>query len=143
VSTDRVDIIPDGVFKKYYGCASLVRLPFVHGIGHVDERIKFLSKRLALTDVPEYEDILRVRGYEVRLLPRGEEQYETYVNSLLINGTVFLPIFEFEKDKEAIEIYKKYGFKVVPIVVDELPNVGMGAIHCMTMTYPEMPKEVL
>jgi len=63
---------------------------------------------------------------------------ETYANSLLINGTLFLPIFEQPNDKEAIRIYENLGLKVIPIETKKLSNQGSGSIHCITMTYPQL-----
>ena len=33
--------IPTSLFEKTYGCSSLIRLPHINGIGHIDERVKF------------------------------------------------------------------------------------------------------
>ena len=74
-------------------------------------------------------------GYEVHLLPRPNGAYETYVNSLLINGTLFLPVFANSNDDKAIAIYQSLGLKVIPINSTQLSKM-QGSIHCMTMNYP-------
>ena len=87
--------LPDQVLTEYYGCHTITRLPFVEGIGHVDERIKIVSDTVALTDTKSYIPYLKAKGFEVVLLPKPEIFNGTYLNSLQINGTVYLPIFYF------------------------------------------------
>jgi hypothetical protein len=132
--------MPDSIYTQFYGCKELHRLPFIAGIGHVDERVKIVSDQFVITDVSEYVGLFKELGFEVVLLPRGQMEFETYVNSLMVNGVIYLPVFQNAKDQEVIAAYEKLGFKVFPIEVDELPNRGMGSIHCITMLYPEMPK---
>lgn len=128
--------LPDSVLRNSYGCQSITRLPFVDGIGHVDERVKIVADNIALTDTQSYVSYLKNRGFTVYLLPKPQLYDATYVNSLQINGTIFLPIFKISMDKEAIQVYKNLGFKVVPIDGREIIK-GRGSIHCITMTYPD------
>lgn len=143
VNNSRHAEIPNENFKKLFGCESLTRLPFVAGIGHIDERVKLISDEDALTDLKEYREPLEKLGFRVTLLPRADNAFETYVNSLLINGTLFLPIFDEKEDDEAIRVYEGFGLRVVPIKVKTLPNSGAGSIHCITMTYPPAPRDQL
>jgi agmatine/peptidylarginine deiminase len=133
--------IPDTTFITLFGCDSLTRLPFVDGIGHIDERVKLLSDTEALTDTESYKGILERLGFHVTMLPKPKQPDETYLNALLVNGTLFLPIFDQSTDAEVIRQYESFHLKVVPIRVDSLPNVGRGSIHCITMTYPPAPYE--
>ncbi len=130
--------IPDSVLQNQYGCATVSRLPFVAGIGHADERIKILSDKLAVTDTASYVPYLEAKGFEVRMLPKlypaGGDR--TYANSLLVNGTIFLPVFKNASDDEAIRVYEDAGFRVVPLDSRWLSDGGRGSIHCVTMTYP-------
>lgn len=128
--------LPDQILKESYGCHSITRLPYVAGIGHVDERVKIISDRIALTDVESYIPYLQKKGFEVRLLPQSRVVDGTYVNSLQVNGTVFLPVFRYAEDEDAIRVYEDLGFKVIPIDANKLVK-GRGSIHCITMTYPE------
>lgn len=133
--------IPDQVFTQYYGCKNVLRLPQTGGIGHIDERVKFLSDKVAVTDTQSYVKDLEELGYEVMLLPRTGT-YETYVNSLLVNGTIFMPVFGRKTDDEAAEkVYEDLGFKVIALNSKNLSNNGLGSIHCITMTYPELKME--
>ena len=150
--------ILNSLFKDFYGCERLVRLPHVRlnkehlkGIGHADERVKFVDDQTVLTDEKSYVDPLIKAGFKVITLPiptdnldvepgiGPQQSYETYVNSVIVNGTVFVPTFGEVQDSEAIKIYKKIGFqKVVPIPSAYLATHGQGILHCITMTYPNM-----
>ena len=136
--------MPDGLFKDHYGCQELTRLPFLKGIGHADESVKFVSDFEVLTDEPRYVETLEAKGYKVTLLPRPNRKFETYVNSLIINGVVYVPIFDQSQDEEALEVYRQAGFeKVIGINSERLSNDGKGSIHCITMTYPPVEMKQL
>ncbi len=129
--------MPDSIFKDHYGCKVLTRLPHVKGIGHADESVKFIDDKTVLTDEVSYIPLLEDRGYKVIQLPRPNRHYETYVNSLLINGTIYVPIFDEEGDEQALQIYRDLGFdKVIGINTQVLSNQGLGSLHCITMGYP-------
>ena len=138
VNTDAANKIPDDIFSDHYGCQRLTRLPYIRGIGHADETVKFLDEKTVITDESRYVDILKDKGFEVAMLPRAQNMYETYVNSLFINGTVYVPIFgHVEDDQQALQVYQDAGFEnVIGLDSKTLSNRGMGSIHCITMTYP-------
>ncbi len=136
--------IPDRIFKDHYGCNKLVRLPHVKGIGHADESVKFIDANTVMTDERRYVQQLEENGYDVIKLPRPNNSYETYVNSLPINGTIFVPIFDQEKDESVLQAYRDAGFKkVIGINSEVLSNDGLGSLHCITMTYPPVPMSEL
>jgi hypothetical protein len=139
VDNDRAIDIPDGIFTDTYGCKNLIRLPFEKGIGHVDESVRFLASKIVLTDSPTYATRLRQAGLDVRMLPRPRGQYETYVNALLVNGTVFVPVYNQRNQQEALDAYRAAGMKVFPVETSTLSNDGLGSLHCITMTYPKVP----
>lgn len=128
--------IPDEVFKNLYGCKNLTRLKHLKGIGHADEVVKFMSDTVLLTDTTEYVAILEKAGFDVILLPEGQEDYETYINSLQVNDTIFVPTFGESNDAAVVAAYEKFGLKVVSIRTDKLATQGQGGIHCITMNYP-------
>ncbi len=131
--------IPDHIFRNHYGCQVLTRLPFVKGIGHADESVKFIDDTTVLTDEASYVAPLQERGYTVVMLPRPNRRYETYVNSLIVNGTVFVPIFGQRGDEKALQVYRDAGFdQVIGIDSQILSNQGLGSLHCITMTYPQV-----
>src|SRR5690606_5673985 len=115
------------------------RLRHTKGIGHADESIRFLNDTTIMTDEPEYVDTFRNAGYRVVMIPRPNRPYETYNNSLLVNNTMYVPIFNQTKDEEALNVYRAEGFNVVGIPTVELSNDGLGSIHCIVMTYPKLP----
>jgi hypothetical protein len=129
-------LIPDSVFREDYGCKRIVRLPLISGIGHVDEHVKFLTDKLAVTDRPEYKQAITELGYKVALLPDAGGM-RTYVNSLLVNGIIYMPAYGTADDEEAAKVYRFAGFQVYPVGSEELSDDGQGSIHCITMTYPE------
>lgn len=136
----------DEVFRGRYGCRRLLRLPFIAGIGHVDEVVKFLSDDEVLTDQPAFVKTLGAFGYRVILLPkavlpealarRGVFPQRSYVNSLLINKTVFVPTFGLPTDEEALEVYRSFRLEVVAVPAAYVADYGGGSLHCLTMTYP-------
>lgn len=135
--------IPHSVFLDQYGCEKLIRLPYVKGIGHADESVKFINDDTVLTDERTYVSILEENGYKVIQLPRPSRLYETYVNSLMVNGTVYVPVFSEPQDQVALKVYEDAGFKVVGVPSKVLSNEGLGSIHCITMTYPPVAMETL
>lgn len=137
INTEATEIVPDYIFSQSYGCKNLVRLPYLKGIGHADESVKFISDDHVLTDHPTYKKTLESKGFKVTMLPKPKRELETYVNSLIINDTVWIPIYKQKTDAEAIKIYEDLGFKVVAADTSLLSNEGAGSIHCITMTYPD------
>ena len=95
-----------------------------------------MSDDLVYTDTPEYVAQLEKAGFKVELLPEAQEDYETYINALQVNNTIYVPTFGESGDQTAIDAYKKLGLKVVPIPTRELATGGQGGIHCITMNYP-------
>ena len=143
IDNDRVQDIPNSIFSEKYGCKKLVRLPHVKGIGHADESVKFVDDKTVLTDTESYVPVLEKEGFKVVMLPTPNGRYETYVNSLIIEKKVFLPVFDEEKDQDAIRVYEGLGFEVIPLNTESLSNDGLGSIHCITMTYPPGPFDEL
>jgi len=139
VNNERVAKMPDTTFESAYGCKSTLRLEYVKGIGHIDESVKFIDDDTVITDYAGYVEILEDAGYKVIMAPRPSNAYETYVNTLIVNGTAFMPAFNQATDIKAIEMYESFGLKVIPLNSISLSNDGLGSIHCITMTYPPVP----
>ena len=137
--------IPDDIFESKYGCQKIIRFKHLKGIGHADEVVKFMTDDIVLTDTEEYVETLEEAGYQVVLLPEPDYNYETYINSLIVNDTVFVPIFGESNDQKALDIYDdlNLGLKIVPIMSRQLATQGQGGIHCITMNYPPTPLSVL
>jgi len=139
VNNKRAQVIPDVVFQMKYGCQKMLRLPFIKGIGHVDESVKFIDRKTVITDDPTYQVLLQEAGYTVVMMPRAKNKFETYINSVIINGTAFVPIFNEPTDAEAEQVYQSFGLKVIPLDSTQLSNQGEGSLHCITMVYPPGP----
>jgi hypothetical protein len=139
INNNLVYNIPDAVFERMYGCNQLLRLPHVKGIGHADESVKFMDDFNVITDEPSYKKPLEDAGFIVHMMPRPDNHYENYVNSLLVNGTIYVPIFGQANDQKAMDIYRSFGYKVHGIITSTLSNKGLGSLHCITMTYPKVP----
>lgn len=131
--------IPDAIFENLYGCKIVQRLRHVEGIGHIDEHVRFISEDTVLTDLEEYQKAIEAKGLKAVLLPRPQEELETYVNSLLVNGVVIVPTYGQKTDQQALDVYKAAGFKAVGVDSTSLSNIGQGSVHCITMTYPQVP----
>ncbi|HCC48872.1 MAG TPA: hypothetical protein DEQ38_12260 [Elusimicrobia bacterium] len=131
--------IPDSVFTGQYGCRQMIRLPFVDGIGHIDEHVRFISEKVLVTDLPQYKDVLQGKGFTVHMLPKPSGPYETYVNSLIMNDNVIVPVFGRSTDAQALAVYERLGLKASGADSKALSNQGQGSVHCITMTYPPVP----
>jgi hypothetical protein len=136
--TSDTGAIPDSIFTNVYGCKTLTRFKHLKGIGHADEVVKFVNDTTVLTDTKEYKAILEAAGFTVIMLPEADLNYETYANSLIVNDTVFVPVFNESGDQAAMDAYAAYGFRVVPIESRGLATGGQGGIHCITMNYPDV-----
>jgi hypothetical protein len=139
-----VEAIPDYIFQRY-GCRTLVRLPHIRGIGHADEVVKFMSHNLVVTDTDDFADRLESAGFQVHLLPQGPRVFESYVNSLLVNDTLYVPAFGDPKDDIAVNVYRNLGLglNIIKIPSRRLVAEGSGGIHCITANYPPVPLATL
>ncbi len=136
-------LISDSIFLRYYGCEKMIRLPFVDGIGHVDEHVRFVSQDTVLTDIEQYKQLLEKEGLKAKLLPKPSGPYETYVNSLIIEGKAVVPVFNRATDAQALKVYEEAGLKPQGAPSSSLSNKGQGSVHCITMTYPPVPLKEL
>lgn len=137
IKSSRLYGTPTEVIKKAHGCVTLTELPWVSGIGDVDEVVKLLPNKNALTNDDKIAKILEEKGYTVTMLPKAEG-YRTYANSLIVSDTVFMPSYKTAQDDEAEAVYAKFGYRVVKIDSRDISDNGHGSIHCITMAYPEM-----
>jgi Porphyromonas-type peptidyl-arginine deiminase len=128
---------PVGFFKTYFGCASATILPYGGGLGDIDERLKFLEGNKVLTDNASYASTLEARGYDVHLIPQTGHDRETYMNTLYVNKTIFVPQMGLSSDSQAVEAYRDLGFNPVPVYTKTMADLGIGNIHCVTMNYPK------
>jgi agmatine/peptidylarginine deiminase len=128
--------LTDALFARDYGCQTVTRLAKRGGLGHIDERARFVAARTVLTDTDTYADMFAAQGFTIVRVPKAREKYESYVNALVVNGTAFVPQFGRAEDDAALGAYETAGFKTVGVAARTLASKVHGAIHCLTMNYP-------
>ena len=64
----------------------------------------------------------------------------SYLNFLIINGAVLVPVFQDPADEPALCLFEKHfpGRKIIPLDCTLL-GYGLGGIHCVTMQVPLPP----
>lgn len=129
----------DDVFKRYYGCKRLTRLKNKTSVGHVDEVIKIIDDKNIITDRRAYRPILQSLGYKVTMMPRAKAKHANYLNSVIINGNAFVPVYGDKKtDKRAMDIYRSFGLRAYKFRSNKISTKLLGSIHCSMVTYPEI-----
>ena len=129
----------DDVFKTMFGCKRLTRLKNKTYVGHVDEVIKIIDDKNIITDRRDYRPILRQLGYNVTMMPRAKGRHASYLNSVIINGKVFVPVYgDKERDKKAMDIYRSFGLKAYKFKSNKISARWHGSIHCSMVTYPKI-----
>jgi agmatine deiminase len=131
--------------------------------GHIDDLARFTDARTIVCAVEsdptdENYDALRrnaarLHAYAEKLdldvievpmpgrqIRAGLRTPATYMNFLILNGAVLLPVFEDPRDAETIELFEKLfpGREIVPVDCRALVY-GQGAIHCSSMQEAMIP----
>lgn len=114
--------------------------------GHMDGIICFVNKEtILLSNAKEayaqyINNYMRNLGKKVVLLPYNPYQNKTYqsakgvyINFVMDNNILFLPIFQLEEDQQAINILKELypQHTIVPILCNQLSTQG-GLLHCIS-----------
>jgi agmatine deiminase len=130
--------------------------------GHIDDLARFTDPRTIVCAVepdpsdenfaPLRRNAARLRGYAERLdleivevpmpgrqIRAGLRTPATYMNFLILNGAVLLPVFDDPRDAETIRLFGKLfpGREIIPIDCRVLVY-GQGAIHCSSMQEAEI-----
>jgi len=153
----------DDILFRYMGIQSYVKMDNLphDAIHHIDMHMKLLDEETLLVgeyppgvaDGPQIEANLDYvinnyktcfgRDYEVVRIPMPPDQYgrypdtgglyRTYTNSVIINKTVIVPIYEEQYDTTAIRIYREAmpGYNIIGVNCNDIISSG-GAIHCIT-----------
>lgn len=152
----------DQIMEDFMGIDRYIKMPTLpyDGIHHIDMHMKLLDEEtlligeypLGVADGPQIESNLdyvlnnfnSVYGtsYKVIRIPMPPEggyypdtwgDYRTYTNSVFVNSTILVPIYEEQWDTTALRIYREAlpGYKVVGIDCNEIITAS-GAIHCIT-----------
>lgn len=142
IDSPRLYNLTEEHMNKTYGCAKTQVLPWMAGIGDVDEVLKPLPGKKVITNIKEYVPTLKDLGYTVYELPKLEGN-RTYANSIFVGKTVFMPAYGLDTDAAAIKVYEDLGYTVVPVDSVDISDKGAGSLHCITMLYPEIDVKLL
>ncbi|MBU1111744.1 MAG: agmatine deiminase family protein, partial [Nanoarchaeota archaeon] len=147
------------IMKSYLGAENLVTFPAVPGeaCGHIDMIVKFIDEDTLIVaevsnDHPWYnslEDIAETLSdmtasngepYEIVriMLPETVDDVQewTYVNSLILNNKVIVPVYGTPEDEIALNVYQEIMPEYEIVSVDE-SNYAAGAIHCQAKEVPK------
>lgn len=144
----------DEILQRYkeIGCSEILRLEpaFAERTQHIDIFLQIIGKKeVLLADYSSNENkkanevmvenlkLLQSKGYVVHRIRQpgtlsigGDFVHISYVNSLIIGNTAFVPRFSLDHDANAIADFKNSGMNVVPVEQD-FPWY-FGSIHCLT-----------
>lgn len=153
----------DTIMKQFMGIEPYIKMPTLpyDGIHHIDMHMKLLDEETILVgeypqgvaDGPQIEANINYiknnytsafgtpyRFVRIQMPPDAQGQYpdnwgdyRTYTNSIFINKTILVPIYNPTIDNPALEIYRKAlpGYKVVGVNCNSIIQLG-GALHCIT-----------
>jgi agmatine deiminase len=150
------------IMEDFMGIERYIKMPTLpyDGIHHIDMHMKLLDEETLLigeypsgtADGPQIESNLNyvlnnfnsVFGTQYKIIrvpmppeggqyPNQNGDYRTYTNSVFINKTILVPVYEEQWDTTALRIYREAlpGYKVVGIDCNEIITAS-GAIHCIT-----------
>ncbi len=151
----------DSILSRYNGIASFTAMDTLlyDGIHHIDMHMKMLDEETILVgrypvNMSDYQrieatvDYLRTltnsygRPYRIIRIPMPadpagryppQSYYLTYVNAVIINKTVLVPVYNLPMDAEAIQIWREAmpGYRVLGFDCNAIIPQS-GAIHCIT-----------
>ena len=153
----------DQIANLFFGVDRYVKLPALpfDVIHHLDMHMRFIDEETIIigeypegvSDGPQIEENIEYLLNEVptpfgntyRIIrtpmppddngryPDENGDYRTYTNSLFVNGTVLVPIYEEQYDTTALRIYEESlpGYNIVGIDCNGIIP-SLGAIHCIT-----------
>jgi hypothetical protein len=143
INSERRFTTTESDLRNVYGCKDVKILRHLSGIGDVDEVVKPIGNNTILTNTAEYVKDFKAWGYHVVMIPDVPNSYRTYVNSLMVGKTVFMPTYGISKDAEAKKVYESLGYKVFGIASNILSDQMHGSVHCQTMAYPAVDENIL
>ena len=112
--------------------------------GHADGMIRFVDENTAVGNASRslfgleahIKTTLRNHGIEVIDFPyfdsKGDSAVGCYLNFLETEQTIFLPVFDVDTDREAIDLAKNiFNKTVIPININEIAKDG-GVLNCIS-----------
>lgn len=143
IDSERKFTTTENDLKNIYGCKQVHYLRHLSGIGDVDEVMKPIGNNTIITNTAEYVNDFKAWGYNVVMIPAVPNSYRTYVNSLMVGKTVFMPTYGIAKDSEAQKVYESLGYTVHGIRSNTLSDQMHGSVHCQSMAYPAIDEQTL
>ena len=161
--TPKNESMIDSIMKMFMGIKRYIKmetLPYDE-IHHIDMHMKLLNEETLLmgeypsgvADGPQIEANLQYilsnynsmfgTAYKIKRIvmppddngkyPDNNGDYRTYTNSLIVNKTVLVPVYEEKYDTTALRVYRESmpGYNVVGIDCNDIIT-ALGAIHCIT-----------
>jgi len=161
--TNKTEAQIDSLMEQFLGIhryPKMSNLPY-DAIHHIDMHMKLLDEETLLVgqypagtaDGPQIEANLQYllsnfnsafgTPYKVVRIPMPPDQtnrypdnngdYRTFTNSVFVNKTIIVPIYEYQYDTTVLRIYRQAlpGYKVAGIDADAM-IWAFGAIHCIT-----------
>ena len=156
----------DRILHDFFGCERLILVPRLLGeaTGHVDLIAKFLDEDTVLVGETEagtrwhseFEQACellagcessRGRPYEVIRVPCPPNRDQEagvwgYVNSLIVNSKVIVPVFGVAEDEQALGIYRT-ALPQKTVVGIDFRVFPLGSVHCQTKDLPAPFRERL
>lgn len=161
--TAKTEEVIDSIMLAFMGISSYIKMPNLpfDGIHHIDMHMKLLDEETLLigeypegiSDGPQIEANLQyvlsqfksAFGTDFKVIriqmppdgnnryPNGGGRYRTYTNSLIVNKTVLVPVYEEKYDTTALRIYREAmpGYSIIGIDCNDIIRAS-GAIHCIT-----------
>ena len=126
--------------------------------GHLDMQVKLLNDTtFIISTVDEwhndhqilennYQTLLNIdhpegKEYSIHKIPKAEN-WKTYINSLIVNDAVLVPIYNDERDSLALATYENLMPGKEVIGIDCNAMIGWeGAIHCITNQLPPFQQD--
>ncbi len=153
----------DTIMKNYMGINRYIKMPVLpyDGIHHIDMHMKLLDEQTLLigeyptgvADGPQIESNLNYvlnnfnsmfgTPYKIIRIPmpphngvypdNWNSDYRTYTNSVIVNKTVLVPVYEEQFDTTALRIYREAmpGYRIIGLDCNDIIQAS-GAIHCIT-----------
>ena len=162
-NSDKTEAQIDDIMYQFMGIDRYIKfdtLPY-DDIHHIDMHMKLLDEERLLvgqypdgvSDGPQIEANIQYlldnyetcygRDYKIIRIPMPPDKngkypdeggdYRTYTNSVFINQTVIIPLYEEKYDTTALRIYRQAlpGYRIVGINCNDIISLD-GAIHCIT-----------
>ena len=155
---------------RSFGCESIAIVERLIGedTGHVDMFAAFTGPDTVLVGEydlaadPENAEVLernagfledltlrsgrRLSVIRIPMPSNHDEIFRSYTNSLIVNGTVVMPIYTDAREQEqaALEAYARalpVGFRIVTVDAGAAIALG-GALHCLARTFTHQPTRI-